>query len=348
MNPAAGPIAEPAEPPRQTSLLRVAAAVAARWRLIALCGLLGGAVAATWALLAHPRYRATAKFALEERTLNPSAAGGLAALAGQLGAGSLGGTRSLQFYADVVVGRDVLTRVALDSFADPANRAQRRPLIDILHITGADSAHRISDAVDFLSARAVGTTTNDRTGTITLNVTLPDAQLAADVARRLYEHLEQFNFETRRSAASERRRFAERAVATSRGQLAQAEGALRAFLEANRAGVNDIPRLAFQREQLNRRIELLTDEYGRLSRELQDAQIDEVRDTPVFTLVQAPVAPVYRDFPRRTRMTITGAVLAAALAVAWAAFRAAGWSLRELDPAGYQQLRSSLRRRSSP
>jgi uncharacterized protein involved in exopolysaccharide biosynthesis len=102
------------------------------------------------------------------------------------------------------------------------------------------------------------------------------------------------------------------------------------------------------REQLNRRIELLTDEYGRLSRELQDAQIDEVRDTPVFTLVQAPVAPVYRDFPRRTRMTITGAVLAAALAVAWAAFRAAGWSLRELDPAGYQQLRSSLRRRSSP
>ncbi|MGE5092887.1 MAG: Wzz/FepE/Etk N-terminal domain-containing protein [Bacillota bacterium] len=340
-------MAEPAEPPRQTSLLRVAAAVASRWRLILVCGLVGGALTAAYALAARPRYRATAKFALEERTLNPSAASGLAALAGQLGAGSLGGTRSLQFYADVIVGRDVLTRVALDSFPDPADRAHRRALLDILHIGGPDSAHRVNNAVDYLSSRAVGTTTNDRTGTITLNVTLPDAQLAADVAGRLYAHLEQFNYETRRSAASERRRFAERELVTARGKLSEAEGAMRAFLEANRAGVMDIPRLAFQREQLQRRIELLTEEYGRLARELQDAQMDEVRDTPVFTLVQAPVAPVYRDFPRRTRMTITGAILAGALAVAWAAFKATGWSVQQLDPAGYAQFRSSLRRRRS-
>lgn len=344
MNPAAGPVAEPAEP-HQTSLLRVAAAVASRWPLILVCALLGGAVAAGWALAAHPRYRATAKFALEERALNPAAAGGLAALAGQLGAGSLGGTRSLQFYADVIVGRDVLTSVALDSFPDPADHAHRRPLLDILRIGGADSAHRVNDAVDYLSSRAVGTTTNDRTGTITLNVTLPDAQLAAQVASRLYTHLEAFNYETRRSAASERRQFAARELAGSRVKLAEAEGGMRAFLEANRAGVQDIPRLAFQREQLQRRIQLLTDEYGRLARELQDAQMDEVRDTPVFTLVQAPVAPVYRDFPRRTRMTFTGALLAGALAVAWAAFKATGWSVQQLDPAGYAQFRSSLRRR---
>src|SRR5687768_700743 len=257
--------------PPATSLLRLAAILLRRWRFIAVAGLLGAVAAAAWALLATPRYRSTAKFALEEQRL-PSG-GGLAALAGQLGGGSLGGIRSLQFYADVLVGPGLLEQVVLDSFPDPEDPAARKPLVELLDVREDTPRRTMAAAVDKLRD-AIATSTNDRTGTVTFDVLLPDPDLAAAVAARIYERLERFNVETRKSAASERRQFAEREIARAQAELRAAEAAMRSFLEQNRGGL-DIPRLNFQRQQLQRRIDLLEEGYGELARELQEAKIDE-------------------------------------------------------------------------
>jgi uncharacterized protein involved in exopolysaccharide biosynthesis len=339
--PAAGARPGASSAPPATSLLRLAATLLRRWRFIAGAALLGAVAAAAWALLATPRYRSTAKFALEEQR-GLSSAGGLAALAGQLGGGSLGGIRSLQFYADVLVGPGLLEQVVLDSFPDPDDRAARKPLVELLEVREDTPRRTLSAAVDKLRD-AMATSTNDRTGTVTFDVLLPDPELAAAVAARIYERLERFNVETRKSAASERRQFAEREIGRAQAELRDAEAAMRNFLEANRGGL-DIPRLNFQRQQLQRRIDLLEEGYGRIARELQEAKIDEVRDTPAFTLVQRPEPAPYREFPRRTRMTLIGGLLGGALAVFWLGLRASGWSARALDPLGYEQLRTAVRR----
>lgn len=337
------PTSEAATQPGATSLLRLAALFARRWRFIALLGFTGAVIAAIAALVATPQFRASTRIALEEeRSL--ANAGSLAALAGRLGGGTLGGVRSLQFYADVLVGRDLLSQLAQDTFPVPGDPTQRRPLMDILEIEEETPARGLNAAVRYLQDKAVNTTTNDRTGTITLDVALPDPQLAAAAAQRLYELLERFNFETRKTAASERREFAAREVVRARQELADAEASMRAFLEANRAGM-DIPRLILQRQQHQRRIDLLNETYGRLSRELQEARVDEVRDMPVFTMVQQPVPPIYRDSPRRVRMTLIGAVLGGAAAALWIIIQASTRTARSLDPAGYEQLRSVFRRR---
>ena len=161
----------------------------------------------------------------------------------------------------------------------------------------------------------------------------------------MYQHLERFNFETRRSAASERREFAARELVRARNELADAEATMRSFLEANRAGLES-PRLNFQRQQHQRRIEVLNELYGRLARELQEAKVDEVRDTPVFTVVQQPEPPVYRDFPRRTRMTLAGGLMGGAAAILWIVLAASARSARQLDPAAFAALHG-LRRRAS-
>ena len=332
------------DPPAETSLLRLAAAIVRRAPTIVVVALLAGIAAAVWSLVVTPQYRATAKFALEERTISPSA-GGLAALAGQFGAGGLGGMRSLSFYADLVTGRSMLEAVALDSFPDPENPAVLRPFPDLVGIPRDPPERRLSDAIDYLTEH-VNTTTNDRTGTITIDVLLPDPDLAAQVATRLYAALEEFNINTRRTTASERRRFAEREIVRARRDLSNAEAELRQFLESNRAG-RDAPRLEVRRGQLERRIEILQDTYGRLAAELEEAKIDEVRDLPVLTLLQEPKPPVDRDFPRRARITITGAVLGAFLAVVWIALGASGLTARRLDPAGWNEFRSAFRRRRS-
>ncbi len=342
----------PREPPESpadaggTSLLRLAAVFLRRWRFIAVLGLTGAIGAAAWSLVAEPRFRSTARFALEEQR-GLANAGGLAAIAGRLGSGALGGVRSLQFYADVLVGPDILGAVLQDTFPVPEEPTRRAALLDILRIHGDTPEERLMRGVEQLQNDAIGTATNDRTGTITLEVSLRDPALAAAVAERLYQHLERFNFETRRSSASERRECAERELARARAELNSAESAMRAFLESNRGGL-DIPRLDFRRQQLQRRIDIANDAYGSLAQELQEAAIDEVRDTPVFTLVQRPAAPIYREFPRRTRMTLIGGILGGALALLIIILQASSQSARALDPRGYDEIRRAFRRNPSP
>lgn len=330
-------------PERSTSLLRLAAAALRHKIFILACGIIGAVIAAGISLIVTPRYRSSVAIALEERQSGPATTG-LAALASQFGAGSFIGTRSLQFYAEVVTGRDLLAEVAVDTFPDPTHPGQSRPLLDILHVPGKTAAQRIAAAVDRLQTGAVKTTTNDRTGMITISVDLPWPALAAQVAARLHEHLERFNAETRRSSASERRRFAEREFTRAQNELAGTEGALRAFLEGNRGGL-DVPRLSYERQRLERRVRIAEDVYASMARELQDAKIAEVRDLPVFTLVEAPEVPLQRSYPLRKRMTLLGLLLGLALGVGVVAVRATGWSARSLDPEGYRELRSALRPR---
>lgn len=318
------------------TLLQIGAAIMARWKLILVLTVIGAGIAAVWSLLATPRYRSTLKFALDEQSAAP-ALGGLAALAGQFRL-SGGGPRSLEFYAEVLTGRDLIDALARDSFPVPSEPGRRAPLMEILGFSGTDSATALADARAYLVDEAVGTSTNSQTGTITLDVRLPDPKLAAGVAARIFERLGIFNVETRRSAATERRRFTDRELARSRQELAAAEAELRDFLEANRAGLES-PRLAVRRQQIQRRVQVLEEVFSELSREAQSARIDEVRDTPVFTLVQAPDVPIYREYPLRTRMTLVGGLLGAAMAIAWIAVaagmsgRGAG-SMRRTAPGG--------------
>lgn len=332
--------------PGDSSLLRLTAAVLRRWRFVAVIALLAACGTAVWSLLVPPRYTAELRFAPEERPsggLATNLPGGLAGIAAQFGVGTDDGSRLLPFYADVLTGQSLLEQLARDSFPNPREPGRSRLLLEILNRGGASAAVRLHNTVEFLRRRAIVTSVNDRTGTLTLSVTMPSADLAADVANALYALLERFNYETRRTSASERRRFAERELPAARDSLEAAENAMQRFLEANRSGAEQ-PRLRFQAERLQRRIDIRQQVYLTLNQEYQQARMAEVRDIPVFTVVQRAEPPVERAFPRRTRSVVVSLILGAAAAVAWVVFRATGWSAARLDPAGYEEIRTILRR----
>ena len=334
--PAASPPGGPSTP------LAVVAALARRkWLLLA--GLLAGAsIAAVWSFIVRERYAATAIFAPGDQA-TPQLPGGLAALSSAFGSGlSLGeGTRSLQFYADVLKGYDLLSAVAQDSFPTPGAPATRRPLSTLLDQHGDTPARVLDNTVIYLQKHAVSTAVNDRTGMITLTVTLPSPDLAAAVANQLYHRLEVFNFGMRRSGATARREFADRELAKARGTLEEAEGRMRDFLERNRAGL-DAPRLALERERLQRRIDVAQITFRQMTQELAEAKIAEARDTPVFTVIQRGTPPLDRVFPRRKRMVILGGIVGACLAALGIALQANANRARELDPEAFAALRQAL------
>ena len=140
----------------------------------------------------------------------------------------------------------------------------------------------------------VQATTVQKTGVIDVAVTTRNPALSLQVSTRLIELLNQFNLESRQTQAGAERRFTEQRLGEVKGDLRAAEDQLQHFLQRNREYRN-APELNFQQERLQRQVQLQQQLYTTLSQSFEQAKIEEVRDTPVITVVEPPEAPVRPD-----------------------------------------------------
>jgi uncharacterized protein involved in exopolysaccharide biosynthesis len=286
--------------PEEVSLADVLGPLVRRWKL--LFGLpLGFAVfIGVVSLILPSRYTS-------QTTLTPAATssiaglgGGalasLAGLAGQLGVSSASGTSlSPDFIAYVLKSREVLTSTLESRFSDPSS-GQERPLLDIVGAKGRTEAARLSQGVRKLD-RAVKTKVDHATGIVTLSVNASDPKLAAAVANRMKDILNDFNLERRQSQSREQARFTHERMVQAEAELRGAEAAQLRFLQANREFTGS-PILEFQNSRLQRAVDLKQEVYVSLAKEYDQARIAEVRDTPVITTIDSAVAPDRRSSPR--------------------------------------------------
>jgi uncharacterized protein involved in exopolysaccharide biosynthesis len=287
--------------PEEVSLADVLGPLVRRWKL--LFGLpLGFAVFIGIVSLILPSVYTS------ETTLTPAATssiGGLgggalaslAGLAGQLGVSSASGTSlSPDFIAYVLKSREVLTSTLESRFPDPSSGNQERPLLDIMRAKGRTDAARLSQGVRMLD-RAVKTKVDHATGIVTLSVNASDPKLAAAVANRMKDILNDFNLERRQSQSREQARFTHERMVQAEAELRDAEAAQLRFLQANREFTGS-PILEFQNSRLQRAVDLKQEVYVSLAKEYDQARIAEVRDTPVITTIDSAVAPDRRSSPR--------------------------------------------------
>jgi uncharacterized protein involved in exopolysaccharide biosynthesis len=76
--------------------------------------------------------------------------------------------------------------------------------------------------------------------------------------------------------------------------MRSAEDRLQAFLQRNRDYRNS-PELTFQQERLARDVSLQQTVFTTLAQSYEQAKIEEVRDTPALTLIDAPERPPQPD-----------------------------------------------------
>jgi uncharacterized protein involved in exopolysaccharide biosynthesis len=145
--------------------------------------------------------------------------------------------------------------------------------------------------------KRIGAEVQQQTNIVTISVTLDDAELAALVAARVVDHLNEFNTDQRQSQARQRRRFVEGRLDEGRRALQEAENTLRGFYERNRNWQQSYG-LTFEEGRLRREVDTRQEVILTLTREYETARIEEVNDTPVLTIIDRAVAPRERSFPR--------------------------------------------------
>src|SRR6266550_837292 len=280
------------------------------WRGLALVVIASGLLAAALSFVLPERYDVSASFVADPgRSVEIS--GGLASLAGRVGLGDLQiGPSSPQFYADLLRSRAVLRRV-LRARVPTLN--DTLPVIDVLRVRDRDSLRRLEAGERALSRRIV-VRVNRITGRVDLSVSMPDAQSAQAVADTMLELLDEYNREIRRSRAGEKRAFAVAQASMAAESLRASERAMEIFLERNRS-FQQSAQLQFQHERLARTIALRQDIYLALAREAEEARIEEVDTRPIITVVDPPVRPGRRAWPRRKLLVFGASVVG--LVLAW-------------------------------
>lgn len=214
------------------------------------------------------------------------AGGNLSALAAQfgVGVGTADANESPSFYADLVKSRAILAQV-VDSGITVAPDNQHVDIADAFKVKATVPALRRDMAIKSLND-AINVATNAKTGVVTMRVTSVSAPLSAAIGTRLLDLLTRFNQDTRRGQASAERKFTEERLAIVKKELRQSEDALSQFLSVNR--VLDAAPLKAQRDRLEREVRNIQELYTNLAKAYEQAKIDEVRDTPVITVVERP------------------------------------------------------------
>jgi uncharacterized protein involved in exopolysaccharide biosynthesis len=306
-----------------------------------LCIVLGFVVAAIVLTLLTPR-KYTAVTSITPTTSSADKIpGSLASLAGQFGVSiGGGGSASPDFFAQLLTTREILTASLYANFADPKTGRARR-LIDILNPDGDNNAEREAEGVRLLT-KAVSANADKRTGVVTLAVTLRYPALAADVANRMVELLNEFNLKRLQLQSREQRRFSGERLAQAESELNEAENRLLAFLQANRS-YSSSPLLTFEKERLERVVQSRQDIALALRREFEQARIAEVRDTPVLTTIDRAVAPTKKSAPSGLLNLMLGAVLGIVVGLIAVYASAVTAAAARGDWRGYSDLSSSVR-----
>lgn len=258
--------------------------------LIAACGIATFLLVVLVVFIIPRKFSASSSFIPQSRR----AASSLAGIAAQFGVPMAGADpgQSPAFYADLIKTREILGPVVDARYWAPVlNARDSVTLVQVLG-KGANGPVLQREAAIRKIREDVAADVALKTGTVILVVNAGDPDLAVQVNRKILDRVNAFNLEKRQTQAATERRFVERRLDEVRQELRAAEDRLQAFMQGNRDYRNS-PSLSFEHDRIERDVSMRQQLYTSLGQSYEQAKIDEIRDSPLITIIEEPVRPVF-------------------------------------------------------
>lgn len=328
------------EPGAERTLLQLAALLVRNFRVLIGLPILSAAAAVVFALMLGESYTVESRFMPESGQTRSASLSGLAAQFGlELGSAEAG--ESVDFYAELLESHDLLRSAVLTEYRVAAGGdTVVANLVELLEVKGPTPAHQVRNAVAKVSD-LVDVRPDPSARIVTVRTSAPWPDLAVQLNQRVLGLVSEFNLGRRQSRAGGERRFLESRVQEAERELREAEADLARFLTENRR-YDESPQLAFEHGRLQRRLELVQQVYMTLAQGHEQARLDEVRNTPVITILDHPRPPALQTAPRLPVSAILGLLFGFFLAVTLVALRETVAGVRRRAPERYEELRSAI------
>lgn len=230
---------------------------------------------------------------------------GLASLAGV----KVGDSAPTELYQNIITSETVLQEVIYskyktNEYPDSVN------LIKYFEIKVDDNNPELKKRKEFLLLyesllqNRIATNVDRMTKILNVTVNMPEAQLSADVANNLVKALDLYIRTQRKSYATEQSFYIEKRTQQVKDSLSFAEDKLKSFREQNRI-TSQSPNLLLEQGRLLRNIEILQTVYIELTKQLEIAKIDQIKDAPVLNVKEFAKSPVKKAGPRRASTLVT-------------------------------------------
>jgi len=230
---------------------------------------------------------------------------GLASLAGV----KVGDSAPTELYQNIITSETVLQEVVYskyktNEYPDSVN------LIKYFEIKVDDNNPELKKRKEFLLLyesllqNRIATNVDRMTKILNVTVNMPEAQLSADVANNLVKALDLYIRTQRKSYATEQSFYIEKRTQQVKDSLSFAEDKLKSFREQNRI-TSQSPNLLLEQGRLLRNIEILQTVYIELTKQLEIAKIDQIKDAPVLNVKEFAKSPVKKAGPRRASTLVT-------------------------------------------
>jgi len=304
------------EPDRVVTLTGLAATMLQSRRLLILFAFLGAAAGVAAARLPQATFTSSASFTPQGD--GQSGMGNLSGLAGQFGiqVPRSSVSQSPEFYEELMRTRTFLSPILLDTYGTGTDVAS---LLDLSKVGGATQAERLDLVLEWFRGAVFSSSVSTSTGVVSIGVKTNWPRVSQAIAERLLQGIREYNLSSHQTQARVERQFLQTRVEDAREELHSAEAELQTFLEQNRQFENSSV-LRFQHDRLERQVLARQEVFNGLVQAYEQARIQEVRKTPVITVLDSPDLPARRD-ARNTVLKaflglITGGMLGTMIALA--------------------------------
>ena len=237
-------------------------------------------------------------------------AAGMLGVTSQLGFGGATGTLNPLFYEALLKSRTVADHVITAHF--PLGPHGELRTLEQYWSDEETPTAKEHIAAEKRFAHHLETTATPRTQQVVFKIAGPSELVAKLMADTVLAALNDLVVEIRQQHAHAERAFLEARFQALADSLRAREDVLRHFYEQNRNLSS--PELQFEDARLRREVERVQAVYAQVGTQLEQARIQEVRDTPALTVVDVPIEPVRKSAPHGSLWGLTGALLAGALA----------------------------------
>jgi uncharacterized protein involved in exopolysaccharide biosynthesis len=230
---------------------------------------------------------------------------GLASIAGV----KVGESAPTEIYQNLIFGESVLQNVVYskyktEKFSDSVDLIEYFELDKSDYNTALEKRKKFLGLFKTLQESIISTDVDRMTRILNIKVTMPEAQLSSDVANNIVESLDLYVRTQRKSYATEQSFYIAKRTAQIKDSLNIAENTLKNFRAQNRM-VSQSPNLLLEQGRLMRNVEILQTVFIELTKQLEVAKIDEIRDAPVLNVKEYTKNPVIKAGPRKASSLIT-------------------------------------------
>lgn len=295
---------------QELSFLALAAVLLRHRTLIVVLAILGAGLSLGRAFLAPRVYVSTVTFIPQEAETTSSS---LALSASAFGISLPSrGTWGPATYLELIRSHELLDPIAREPVVVAERGGRRVPLPDLLQVKGATPALRLDGTAKVLRS-IIGASELKTVGGVRVRVATLWPSVSLALANRVVRGVNDFKIQTRRAQAVQELRFGEERATEAEAALRVAENRLQSFLQANR--VISSPELSFERDRLQREVNLRQELATSWLKSREDARISEVRNNPAITVFESPRLPLLPEPRRGAQQTVLGGIVGGMLGV---------------------------------